>query len=228
MKLTWHGHSCFTLLADDGARLMFDPFLDENPVADVRRSDVETLDYILVSHGHYDHFADAVPLAIQTGAEVIGVYEITSFAKDQGVRRTHGMNIGGGYRFPFGYVKMTPAAHSSSVHGDTTGVHNTVAGGFWIEFESGKTLYHAGDTALIMEMQLLKGHVDTALLPIGDNFTMGPDDALRAVEFLAPRVVVPMHYDTWPLIHQDAKAFAARVGDLAEVRILKPGESTEL
>jgi L-ascorbate metabolism protein UlaG (beta-lactamase superfamily) len=228
MKLTWHGHACFSLVTDDGVRLMFDPFLDENPVADIARSEVEALDYILISHGHFDHFADAIPLAKQTDAEMIGVYEITSFASDEGVRRTHGMNIGGGHRFPFGYVKMTPAVHSGSVHGDSSGKHNTVAGGFWIEFENGKTLYHAGDTALIMEMQLLKGRVDTALLPIGDNFTMGPEDAARAVEMIAPRVVVPMHYDTWPLIHQDALAFAAAVGNSADVRVMKPGESTEL
>jgi L-ascorbate metabolism protein UlaG (beta-lactamase superfamily) len=228
MKLTWHGHSCFTLVADDGTHLMFDPFLDDNPVADIRCSDVERLDYLLVSHGHGDHFADAIPLARQTGAELVGVYEIASFASSRGVERTHGMNVGGGHRFPFGYAKLTPAAHSSSVYGDETGVYNTLAAGIWIEFTNGKTLYHAGDTALIMDMQLLRRRVDTALLPIGDNFTMGPDDAAKAVNFIEPRVVIPMHYNTWPPIRQDANAFAVQIGDRAEVRVMNPGESTDL
>jgi L-ascorbate metabolism protein UlaG (beta-lactamase superfamily) len=225
-RLTWHGHSTFTLVADGGERIMFDPFLDENPKADVRTSDIDRLDYVLCSHGHFDHFADAVALARRTGATLVGTFELVAFAQSKGVANVHGMNVGGGYHFPFGYAKLTPALHSGTVAGDDEGRYTTVAHGFWLDLK-GKRIYHSGDTALLLEMQLLRGRVDVALLPIGDNFTMGPEDAARAVEFIEPRVVIPMHYNTWDLIAQDPAAFRARVGDRAEVVILEPGGSYE-
>lgn len=223
-QLTWHGHSCFSLVTDDGTRLMFDPWLDENPVADIGADQVADLDYILASHGHFDHFADAIPLAKRTGAMVISTFEITSFCNTQGVDNTHPMHIGGGYRFPFGYLKMTPALHGGQVAGDESGVFTTVPGGWWLDMGD-KRLYFAGDTALLSEMQFLKGKVDVALLPIGDNFTMGPEDAAQAVEMIEPRVVIPMHYNTFDVINQDPKAFAQRVGGRAQVVILEPGRS---
>lgn len=230
-ELTWHGHSCFMLEADDGSRILFDPWLDENPKADIAAADVENLDFILCSHGHFDHFADAIPIAKQTGAKLVSTFEIVSFAGTKGVENGHGMNIGGGHHFRFGYCKMTPATHSGSVHGDETGRYTTLAGGFWLHLKpkSGETggtrVYHAGDTALISDMQLLKGKVDIALLPIGDNYTMGPEDAVRAVDMIGPRVVIPMHYDTFDVIRQDPADFARRIGDRAEVVILEPGGS---
>lgn len=224
-RLTWHGHSCFMLETDEGTRILFDPWLEENPKADIRPSDIDELDYILVSHGHFDHFADAIPLAKRTGAMLVSSFEIVSFAQTQGVQSTHGMSIGGGHRFPFGYAKMTPALHGGEVAGDDEGKYTTMPGGWWLDLAGGQRLYHAGDTALLMEMQLLQGQVDVALLPIGDNYTMGPRDAVRAVEFIKPRVVIPMHYNTFELIAQDAAAFAREVGDRAEVRVLEPGES---
>jgi L-ascorbate metabolism protein UlaG (beta-lactamase superfamily) len=228
-RLTWHGHSCFSLESDDGARILFDPFLSDNPVADIGPADIAALDFILCSHGHFDHFADAISLAKQTGATIIGTYELVSFAQSRGVANGHGMNIGGGHQFPFGYLKLTPALHSGTIHGDEAGTYTTSAAGFWIDLGgdgtgTGKKLYFAGDTALIMEMQLLNGMVDVALLPIGDNFTMGPRDAVRAIEFIAPRVVVPMHYDTWELIAQDTDAFRRSVRN-AEVVVLNPGSA---
>jgi L-ascorbate metabolism protein UlaG (beta-lactamase superfamily) len=222
-RLSWHGHSTFTLETDGGRRIMFDPFLEDNPKADLKVADVERLDYILCTHGHFDHFADAIELALRTGATLVGTFELVAFAQTKGVENVHGMNVGGGHRFDFGYVKLTPALHSATVHGDDEGRYTSVAHGFWIDMD-GKRLYHAGDTALIMDMQLLKGHVDVALLPIGDTFTMGPEDAARAVEFIAPRTVIPMHYDTWPPIAQDAAAFRDRVGAAAEVVVLGPGQ----
>lgn len=230
-RLTFHGHACFELQTDTGSVLLFDPFLDDNPVADIRTDDIEAVDFILCSHGHYDHFPDGLKIARRTGATMIGTFELMAFAESQGVEKVHKMNVGGGYTFPFGYVKLTPALHSGTVAGDDEGAYTTLAHGFWLDLKPGpgaegrKRVYHAGDTALLMDMELLRGRVDVALLPIGDNFTMGPEDAARAVEFIQPRVVIPMHYDTWPPIAQDASAFARRVGTQAEVVILKPGEA---
>jgi L-ascorbate metabolism protein UlaG (beta-lactamase superfamily) len=223
-RLTWHGHSTFTLETDGGRRIMFDPFLNDNPKSDLRVDDVAALDYILCSHGHFDHFGDAIALALKTGATLVGTFELVTFAQSKGVEHVHGMNVGGGHAFDFGYVKLTPAVHSGTIDGDDEGRYTSVAHGFWIDMD-GKRLYHAGDTALIMEMQLLRGRVDVALLPIGDNFTMGPEDAARAVEFIEPRVVIPMHYDTWPAIAQDPAAFRERVGAAAEVVVLQAGGS---
>ncbi len=224
-RLTWHGHSTFTLETDQGHRIMFDPYLDENPKSDIRVADVEALDFILVSHGHFDHFQDAIPLAKKTGATVLSTFEIIGFCQEQGLENVHALHIGGGNHFAFGYAKMTPALHGGQVDGDEEGAFTTVPGGWWLNLNGGKRLYHAGDTALIMDMQLLKGQVDVALLPIGDNFTMGPDDAARAVEMIEPRVVIPMHYSTWEPIEQDPNDFREKVGGRAEVVILDPGDS---
>jgi len=224
-RLTYHGHATCTLETDDGTRLVFDPFFDENPSCAVKSAEVEA-DYILVSHGHGDHFADCIPLAVRTGATVIGTFELVSYCLEKGAKSGHGMNIGGGYRFPFGRVKLTPALHTGSVAGDTDGTHTTDCCGFLVEFE-GRRVYHAGDTALTMDMLLLKGQVDVALLPIGDNYTMGPDDAVRAVEMIEPKVVIPIHYNTWPVISQDPQAFKAKVGNRAAVEILAPGATYE-
>lgn len=220
--LHFHGHSTFSLTTDGGTRIVIDPWFDENPVSDVKADEIEGVDYILCTHGHFDHFADAIPLAKRTGATLVSTFEIVSFAQSKGVENAHPLHIGGGYTFPFGYVKMTPALHGGQVAGDDEGAYTTVPGGFWMDLQ-GKRLYHAGDTALLMDMQLLKGKVDLALLPIGDNFTMGPEDAAQAVEFIRPKTVIPIHYDTFELIAQDAEAFRGRVGPLATVEILKPG-----
>jgi L-ascorbate metabolism protein UlaG (beta-lactamase superfamily) len=226
--LTWHGHSCFLLETDEGTRILFDPWLDENPMADIKAADINRLDYMLVSHGHSDHFADGVEIARRTGATIVSTFELVAFAESQGVEKGHGMNIGGGYRFPFGRVKLTPALHTGTIVGDDEGAYTTDPCGFLVTLNGGKRLYHAGDTALILDMQLLKDQVDVALLPIGDNFTMGPEDAARAVEFIQPRVVIPMHYNTFPVIEQDPEAFRRLIGDDARVEVLQPGELYEL
>ena len=225
-RLHYHGHSTFTLTTDDGTRVVIDPWFNDNPVSDVKAEEIEELDFILCTHGHFDHFADAIPLAKRTGATLVSTFEIVSFAQAQGVENAHPLHIGGGFNFPFRYVKRTPAHHGGQVAGDDEGAFTTVPGGFWIDL-NGKRLYHAGDTALLMDMQLLKGKVDVALLPIGDNFTMGPDDAVRAVEFIQPEKVIPIHYNTFDMIAQDAEAFRAKVGDLATVEILEPGGTFE-
>jgi L-ascorbate metabolism protein UlaG (beta-lactamase superfamily) len=221
--LTFHGHSCFLLETDEGQRIMIDPWIDENPASDIKVKDVEALDFILVSHGHSDHFDDCIPLAKKTGATVISTFELVSFVQSKGVEKGHGMNIGGAYVFDFGRVKLTPALHTGSISGDETGAHTTDCSGFLISLNSGQRIYHAGDTALIMDMQLLRGSVDVAILPIGDNYTMGPEDAARAVEMIEPEVVIPMHYNTFPLIEQNPESFRELVGDHARVEVLQPG-----
>ena len=225
-RITYHGHSAFDVATADGLSLWLDPWLDGNPVADIGTKDVTKADFILVSHGHGDHFSDVVKLAKQTGATVIGAYELIGYCETQGLKNVRGMGIGGGGQFPFGYVKLTPALHGPGVDG-ADGKVTTTPNGFFIDM-NGQTLYHAGDTALTMDMQLLRDTVDVALLPIGDNFTMGPEDAARAVEMIKPRVVVPMHYNTFDLLKQDPDAFAKRVGATAKTVIMKPGDSFEV
>ena len=222
-KITWHGHATCTLETDSGARVVIDPFFDDNPKSALKAKDVEA-DYILISHGHFDHMADAIPVAKRTGATVISTFEIVAFLGSKGIEKGHGMNIGGGHEFPFGYVKLTPALHTGTVHGDDQGAYTTNPSGFWIRMGS-KRFYHSGDTALIADMQLLEGMVDVAMLPIGDNYTMGPDDAARAVKMIKPGVVIPIHYNTWDVIAQDPQAFKQKVGKSAQVEILEPGGS---
>ena len=223
--LTWHGHSTFLLETDGGQRILIDPWLDENPASDITSDDIGALDYILVSHGHFDHFADCIKLAKKTGATVISTFELVSFCQSKGVEKGHGMNIGGAYVFDFGRVKLTPALHTGTIAGDENGTHTTDCSGFLISLNEGQRIYHAGDTALIMDMQLLNGSVDVAILPIGDNFTMGPEDAARAVEMIEPEVVIPMHYNTFPVIEQNPESFRQLVGDTATVEIMQPGGS---
>jgi L-ascorbate metabolism protein UlaG (beta-lactamase superfamily) len=225
--LTWHGHATFTLETADGVRIVIDPWFEGNPAADRALADVGHVDWIFCTHGHADHFADALPLAEATGATLVSSFEIASFCASKGLELTHGLGVGGGYDFPFGRVQMTPALHGGQVHGDTSGQWTCTPGGFVFHVD-GLRIYHAGDTALTMDMQLLKGRVDVAILPIGDNYTMGPAEAVRAIDFIGPEVVIPMHYDTFELLRQDTNAFRALVGDRARVEVLHPGRTLDL
>lgn len=223
--LHYHGHSTVSITTQDGTRIVVDPFFNGNPAADMKLEAVEA-DWVFCTHGHGDHFADAIPLVKRTGATLVSTFEIVQFAMSKGVETAHPMHIGGGFDFPFGRVQMTPALHGGQVEGDD-GRWTTVPGGFVIHVD-GHRVYHAGDTALIMDMQLLKGRVDVALLPIGDNFTMGPDEAVRAVEMIEPKVVIPIHFNTWPLIEQDGAAFARKVGARAHVQVMSSGDDYAL
>jgi L-ascorbate metabolism protein UlaG (beta-lactamase superfamily) len=225
VELTYHGHSCFGISVGD-VQLLIDPYLTGNDLADVRADQVDA-DYILVSHGHGDHLGDTVEIAKRTGAMTISNFEIRNWLEAQGVERTHALHIGGGYDFPFGRVKLTIAHHGSGL---PDGSYGGNPAGFLLTLE-GKKLYHACDTALFYDMKLIgEEGLDLAILPIGDNFTMGPDDALRAVELLEPRVVIPIHYNTFDVIQQDPHAFAARVEAEPPARcvVLKPGEHYRL
>jgi len=225
-KLTWHGHATCSLETDDGTRLVIDPFFNDNPACAVSVDDVEA-DFILISHGHYDHIADAVPLAERTGATIIATFEVAKFMQEKGLEASP-HHIGGGVQYPFGYVKLTPALHGGIVELPGGEAFTSLPAGFLINLSGGQRFHHAGDTGLISHMELLKGQVDVAMLPIGDRFTMGPADAVRAVEMIEPKVVIPMHYNTWPPIAQDPEAFKAAVGKRARVEVMKPGDTYEL
>lgn len=221
-RLDYHGHSSFTLTTDDGTRVVIDPFFNDNPWTQIQASDVEA-DFIFCTHGHYDHFADALEIAGSTEATLVGTFELVSYAEIRGIEKVHPMHIGGGWDFPFGRVKMTAAQHGGMIAGEGAEGFTTNPAGLLFDLGPGKRLYDAGDTGLTLDMQLLKGKVDVALLPIGDNFTMGPEDAVTAIEFIEPSVVIPIHYNTWPVIDQNAEDFRTLVGDRATVEIVEPG-----
>jgi L-ascorbate metabolism protein UlaG (beta-lactamase superfamily) len=226
MKLTYHGHSTF-LVETAKNRILIDPCFTGNPAAKAKASDV-ACDFIVLSHGHEDHSCDALEIAKRCGATIIANYEIAEYFGAQGAK-THGMNPGGGFNFPFGRVKLTLAHHTSSVNAGLNPIYLGVPCGILINAD-GKTLYHAGDTALFLDMQLIgRAGIDVALLPIGDNFTMGPDDALVALDFLKPKLAVPMHYNTWPPIAQDGAKFAADAAKAGhKVRVLAAGDALDV
>jgi L-ascorbate metabolism protein UlaG (beta-lactamase superfamily) len=222
IELTYHSHACFSIDVG-GTKLLIDPFLSGNEYADVTAGEVEA-DYILVSHGHGDHVGDTVAIAKRTGAMTISNFEIQSWLLAQGVESAHPLHIGGGHDFPFGRVKLTIAHHGSGL---PDGSYGGNPAGFLLTLDAIK-IYHACDTGLFYDMKLIgEEGLDVAILPIGDNFTMGPDDALRAVKLLEPKVVIPIHYDTFDVIKQDPYAFAERVEaeTSAKCVVLKPGES---
>ncbi len=222
VTIMFHGHACFTLEAD-GRRVIIDPFLTGNPAADIPVDRLPKVDAVLLSHGHGDHLGDAIPIAKRDGATVVATFELAAFCASQGAA-SHAMHIGGGHRFPFGHVKLVPAFHGGRVEGDTAGQFTTSPCGLVVTI-GGKSVYHCGDTALTLEMQLLSGRVDTMLVPIGDNYTMGIEDAVRAVEFVRPRTVIPMHYNTFDVIRADPGQFKRQVGDRAQVVVLAPGQT---
>lgn len=226
MKITYYSHSCF-LIETASARLLVDPFLTDNPKAAIKAGDVRC-DYILVSHGHEDHTGDALGIAKANDATIVANYEIAEYFGAKGAK-THGMNPGGAHTFPFGRVKLTLAHHTSSINAGLNPIYMGVPCGLLVEAD-GRRLYHAGDTALFMDMQLIgRGGLDAAFLPIGDNFTMGPEDALDALDFLKPKVAVPMHYDTWPAIAQKPEQFAEQAKSRGHrVRVMRPGETLEV
>lgn len=218
------GHSCVTL-TDGYIRLIIDPFLTGNPLASMKAEEVET-NYVLVSHGHGDHFGDTLQICQKNDCLLIANYEICMYAAKYGVK-VHPMHIGGSHKFDFGRVKLTIAHHGSG-GGEDASIYMGPATGFLIEIGE-RTIYHPGDTGLFYDMKLIgdMNHIDLAFLPIGDNFTMGIDDAVKAVEFLRPKTVVPIHYDTFPVIEAGPEIFAQKVTG-PRVVILKPGEALEL
>lgn len=222
---TWYGHATLGLTVGEH-KLLVDPFFTGNPVAPIT-ADEALADFILITHGHGDHVGDAQAIAKRNKALIISNFEIAGWFAEQGLD-SHAQHLGGGFHHPFGYLKLTLALHGSAL---PDGGYGGNPAGLLLTTPDGKKIYMAGDTGLFGDMQLIGDEgIDLAVIPIGDNYTMGPDDALRAVKLLRPKQVVPIHYNTWPLIEQDPHAWKARVEaeTSSKVVVLKPGESLDL
>ena len=226
MKLIYHGHSCIEIQLASGQTIFFDPFITGNPLTDLITEEVKA-DWLLITHGHADHVGDMLPIAKQNDATIVSMVEVANHAQRKGAK-SHGMNIGGSHTFDFGKVKFVRADHSSSLEIDGVDQYMGLASGIIFQAE-GKTIYHAGDTALFSEMKTIgeQFSIDVAFLPIGDNFTMGPEDAVYAANLLQAKRVVPIHYNTFPLIKQEPEAFIKKLPDDSGV-LLAVGEHIEL
>ncbi len=225
IKVTWLSHSAF-LIEAAGSKILIDPFLSGNPLSPVKPEEIEA-DYILVSHGHGDHVGDTVEIAKRTGATVVSNFEIANWLGAQGLENVHPQHIGGGFDYPWGRVKLTIAHHGSQLPDGSYGGNPC---GFLLYLED-KKIYHACDTGLFYDMKLIgEEGIDLAILPIGDNFTMGPDDALRAVKLIEPKQVIPIHYNTFDVINQDAGKWGETVKQETgvTVHVLQPNESIVL
>ena len=224
MKITFHGHSCF-IIEENSKTIAIDPFITGNPLAKISADQLNP-DAILVTHAHADHLGDTIEIAKRTGALVVSVFELVGYCQSKGVENAHPLHIGGGADFDFGYVKLTIAHHGSGTDdgeiGNPAGVLLTIGD---------KTIYHAGDTGLFLDMKLIgeMNNITAALLPIGGNFTMDTKDALKAVEFLKPQIAIPMHYKTWPPIDTNPEDFIKGLdGTGVEGKIISVGESIEI
>ena len=225
LSFHFHGHGTYTLDVD-GTKLLIDPFFTNNPSASVTADTVEA-DYILVTHGHFDHVGDLVPVAKRLGVLVICNVEIAGWLGRQGVEKVHAQHIGGGYKHPFGYLKFIVAHHGSGL---PDGSYGGNPAGFLLRTDKYR-VYLAGDTGLYSDMQFMaEENLDLAVLPIGDNFTMGPDDALRAAAYVKARNYIPVHYGTWPPIAQDGPAWCQAVEAKLDAHAfpLKAGETWTL
>jgi L-ascorbate metabolism protein UlaG (beta-lactamase superfamily) len=234
MEIKFHGHSCFEL-SEGRATLLIDPFLKPNNPAALHTAEEVEPTHVAITHGHADHMADAVPVAKRTGAHCVAIVEFAEWLKGQGIEEVSDPNLGGTVSFDWGWIKMVPAWHTSTLPGSEEapfsaehGIPLGTPAGFVIEI-GGVTVYHAGDTCLFSDMKLIaeRNPIDIALLPIGGHYTMDRHDAVVAVEFIGAQTVIPIHYDTFPPIETDAAAFKADVEaqTSSQVVILKPGET---
>ncbi|MCM3770038.1 MULTISPECIES: metal-dependent hydrolase [Priestia] len=224
MHVSYHGHS-IVKIETKGKTILIDPFITGNELTDLNTEDVKA-DVILLTHGHNDHVGDTVEIAKRSGALVVAVAELATYLSWQGLN-VHPMSIGGAYTFDFGTVKLTQAFHGSSyTENNEKIIYTGMPAGLLLTIE-GKTIYHAGDTALFSDLKLIGRHKpDLVFLPIGDNFTMGPEDAAIAAEWVQAKLVVPIHYNTFPVIKQDPHQFVESLSGI-EGKVLKAGEGLD-
>jgi L-ascorbate metabolism protein UlaG (beta-lactamase superfamily) len=223
VKVTYHGHSCVEFAGEAGC-VIVDPFLSDNPLATSKPEDID-VDAVLLTHVHSDHLGDAIDIAKRLDVPIVGTHEVVTYCKDKHGVDGHPMHIGGQHRFDFARVRLTVAQHGSYA---PEGYGLGPACGIVIDFDP-TTVYHAGDTGLTLDMKLLNEvieNIDLACLPIGGNYTMDVADAVLAAEFINPRIAMPIHYNTWPVIEADPKDFAKRVE--CDALVLEPGESADV
>ena len=229
LSITWLGHSTFVLRSPGGTRIIIDPWVSTNPSCPESAKKIGDLDVMLVTHGHFDHTADAVSIARNSGAQVVAPYELSVWFQQKGLENVVGMNPGGTLKTHGLSVTMVPAMHSSSIEEDGKLLYMGVATGYVIGFEDGLTAYFAGDTSVFSDMKLI-GEMyrpSVAFLPIGDLFTMGPEQAAVAAEMLGVRQIVPMHYGTFPALTGTPARLRELVAPNAiDVLELKPGETS--
>ncbi len=226
-KVTWLGHATVLVEIPGGLNLLIDPFLEHNPSYPKNFTLPERIDYVLLTHGHMDHIADAAPVAKKHGSTVVGIYELTSYLTGKGVEKTIGMNLGGTVSLPGVDVTMVEAKHSSSMQEGEQILYLGDAAGLVLTIHNGPVLYHAGDTSVFSDMKLIRELYapEVAMLPMGGHFTMGPREAALAVKYLEPKLILPIHWGTFPPLKGTPEQLAALLPDGKIVAQLKPGES---
>jgi len=225
-RVTWLGHATVLVELPSGTNLLIDPFIEHNPKYP-KGFALPKIDYVLLTHGHFDHIADAAPVAQKDGATVLAMVELAGYLAGKGVASTIGFNLGGTVQLPGVAVTLVEAKHSTSVEEGGSAVYLGVAAGLVLTVQDGPVLYHAGDTSVFGDMELIRELYapEVAMLPIGDHYTMGPKEAALAIRYLEPQVVLPIHWGTFPALTGTPQELAKLVSDPKTVAFVAPGEA---